>query len=57
MDENERLLTTNEVIEMLRLSRSTFENLRQRGQGPKHVKVGRQYRYRKTDIEEWIETN
>jgi len=53
-------LTTIEVAEMLRVSRSTLERMRVDGTGPRYLKVGPGKRsrviYREQEILTWLET-
>lgn len=53
----EKLLTTKEVAALTGLSRSWFEHQRwlQSQAGPKWVKLGRAVRYRRADVEQWLE--
>jgi excisionase family DNA binding protein len=51
----EKLLTTKEVAAGLGLAPNTMEIWRIRGEGPKFVKCGRYVRYRRQDVEEYIE--
>lgn len=49
------LLTTEEVAYMLSLSPGTIHNWRYRGVNLPFIKMGRVIRYRKEDVEEFIE--
>jgi len=51
------LLKTWEAAEMCRLSASTLAKLRMKGEGPKHVKLGRRVFYRVNDVKAWINSN
>lgn len=51
------LLTVNEALNYLRISRSTLVRLKLEGKGPKHVQQGRRVFYRKADLEEYINQN
>lgn len=46
MQRTDRLLTTREAAEMLRVKEATLEQWRWQGRGPLFVKVGRLVRYR-----------
>jgi predicted DNA-binding transcriptional regulator AlpA len=48
-----RLLTTKEAADEMRMSPRTLERMRLDGDGPKFVKVRRSVRYRRIDIESW----
>ena len=52
----EKLLTGNQVAEILNISRSTAYNLMKRGQLPS-VRFGRSVRCRSTDLDEFIVNN
>ncbi len=56
MTEQDVLLTVNEVIQRLRISRSTLLRLEEAGKIPKHMKVGRRRLYRSSDIANFIAT-
>ena len=49
------LLTQREAALSLRLSERTLERMRVSGLGPRFVKAGAAIRYRKIDLERWIE--
>lgn len=51
----ETLLTTNEVAAATQLSNTQIRELRRRGEGPAFSKIGRAVRYRRKDVEAWIE--
>jgi excisionase family DNA binding protein len=51
---DEGFLTTEEVIEYLQVNRRTVYRLSKAGKIPA-VRVGRQWRYRKRDIDAWLE--
>ena len=48
------LLTVTEVCDVLKVSRSALYALRYRGEAPPAIKVGRQLRWRRTDLDRWI---
>jgi len=48
------LLLDHEVAEMVNVSAYTVRYWRRNNTGPKHILVGRQIRYRKSDIDEWL---
>ena len=53
----ERLLTTAEAAEVLRLSPRSMEDFRWRGGGPRYLKLGRNCcRYRHSDLLDWAES-
>ena len=49
------LLDANEVTKLLGVSRRTLENLLARSEGPEYLSIGRQRRWRPTDIDRWVE--
>ena len=51
---NEPILTIPEVAEYLKISKSKMYYLVQRGTIP-HVRIGRNVRIRKVDLDQWIE--
>ncbi len=54
MDSGDELLTINEAIEYLKLSRQTIYNMVSRGDIP-FLKAGRQLRFRKSALDNWLE--
>lgn len=48
------LLDANEVAQILKVSKRTFEALISQGKGPKGILIGRQRRWRAQDIEIWL---
>lgn len=53
-NEIERLLTINELSEMLGIPVDTLYGWRHRGQGPQGYRVGRHVRYRRASVEAWL---
>ena len=49
-----KLLSTKELARVLNMSHRSLENMRQRGVGPKFIKVGRTVRYAFEDVLDWI---
>ncbi len=49
------IMTTQEVAEYLRTSVETIKRMARRGALPA-AKLGRNWRFRKTDIDDWLET-
>lgn len=49
-------LTTVEAADYLGLQRTTLEAWRCRGGGPAFVKLGRAVRYRRADLDAWIDS-
>lgn len=52
----ERLMTLPELSEMLRVPIETLYGWRHRGEGPVGYRIGRHVRYRRSAVEEWLET-
>ena len=50
------LLTVEEAANYLRIAPGTLYNWRHAGRGPKATNVGRSLRYRRTDLEKWLES-
>jgi len=50
----ERLMSTEEVAEVLGRPPRTLRQWRYLGEGPKYLKVGATVRYRARDIEKWL---
>ena len=51
----ERLRSTDEVSRVLVIPAGTLANWRWMGTGPRFLRVGRHVRYRRTDVEAWID--
>ncbi len=49
------ILNTNEAADYVRLAKSTMDRLRITGEGPKFLKLGGAVRYRKVDLDHWLE--
>lgn len=57
IDEDERLLTREEVETRYGVSKRYLEICVGRNQGPRLVRLGRMVRYRPSDIRKWLEQN
>lgn len=53
----ERLLSPEEVAEVLGRPVRTVREWRYRGEGPRYLKVGGTVRYRPRDVEAWLEAH
>jgi len=53
---SEELLTRAEVAEWLGLPVSTLDRWGYVREGPRYFRVGRHARYRRSEVEEWLET-
>lgn len=51
------LQTPSQVAEYLQVTEATLADMRYRSRGPRFVKVGRLVRYRREDLEAWLETS
>lgn len=49
------LMTTSEAADYLASTKTTLEQWRARNDGPPFVKMGRSVRYRRADLDQWIE--
>jgi len=52
----EKLLTLAEVADCLALPIGTLYQWRNRGIGPRGIRVGRHVRYRRADLEAWLDS-
>ena len=50
-------LTTEQLAELLQVPTQTVRAWRHYGTGPKGVRLGRHVRYRRADVDRWIEAN
>ena len=55
MKPRDRLLTVEELADYLVVPVATLYQWRYRSEGPPGFRVGRYLRYRKRDVEDWIE--
>lgn len=51
------LLTTEQLAELLDIKPNTIEIWRLKGVGPRFCKLGRTVRYKREDVENWINDN
>lgn len=49
------LLSTSEVATLCRVSESTVRHWRHHSEGPLGFRVGRRVRYRRSDVDAWLE--
>ncbi len=54
MTEPDRLMTSDEVADRLRISREWLIRRAKAGTGPPFVKVGRRYLWHEPVVEEWL---
>lgn len=55
MEHPERLLTVSELAEYLAVSKSTIYQWRYLRKGPPGFRIGRHVRYKRSDVDEWID--
>lgn len=55
MDDQDRLLTITEVADLLRKPVATMRYWRHLGTGPYSFRIGRDVRYRLSDVHAWID--
>ena len=53
----DRLLTTAETADILGISKSSLYGLRYVGDAPPAIKVGSRLRWRRADVERWMDEN
>lgn len=51
----DKMLTPEELSDVLRIPVQTLYQWRTRGKGPAAVRVGRHLRYRRADVDLWLE--
>jgi excisionase family DNA binding protein len=55
-DDDDRLMGRWDLAEYLRVSPRTVDSWREKNFGPPFMRVGMQIRYRKRDVDAWLET-
>lgn len=50
------ILMTDEAATYVRLSKPTLERMRVSGGGPRYCKLGGAVRYRRCDLDDWLES-
>ena len=55
MSELDQLLTPQDLAEYLDVPLNTLYRWRHRGRGPAAFRVGKHIRYRRNDVEQWIQ--
>lgn len=53
----ERLMSTQQLAELLGVPPTTLRQWRHKNTGPRGIRVGKHVRYRPSDVEEWLERN
>lgn len=51
------LMTTIEAARYVRLGKATLERFRVQGTGPQYCKLGGAVRYRRVDLDAWLENS
>lgn len=51
------ILTTIEAARYVRLGKPTLERFRLTGEGPRYCKLGGAVRYRRADLDAWLESH
>ena len=51
----EPMLTPAQVAEWLQINRQSLSRMRMEGRGPRHYSVGAAVRYRRSDVEAWLQ--
>jgi excisionase family DNA binding protein len=54
--EPDQLLTVEQLAGLLQVPQQTIYAWRSRGEGPPGMKVGRHVRYRRRDVEAWLDS-
>lgn len=52
---NKEWLTIDELAEELKVSKNTIYDWRHKGTGPRAARLGNHLRFRRQDVEKWIE--
>ena len=55
--ENDRLMTVEDLAEYLRLPTGTIYKQRSEGTGPPGYRVGKYVRWRRSEVDAWLESN
>lgn len=53
---NPDVLKTREASDYCRLAKATMERLRVTGEGPRYLKLGGAVRYRRIDLDAWLQS-
>ena len=56
-DIKQEFYTPDEVAELLRVKKLTLANWRNKGKGPKYIKIGNMVRYLIDDVKEFMKGN
>lgn len=53
---DDRLMTTDELLTYLQVPKSTLYSWRRENRGPRAFTVGKHLRFRRTEVDEWLES-
>lgn len=53
----EQMLTVSDLAELLKVEKQSVYWMNKTGRGPKRIRVGREVRYRRADVEAWLKRN
>lgn len=53
----EKLIDDREVSKLTGIARKTLQNMRLKGGGPEFIKIGKNCRYRPSEIDNWLKAN
>ena len=54
---NDQLLSTEELADYIGRPVQTVYAMNHRGTGPRRIRVGRELRYRQSDVDRWLDSN
>lgn len=57
MTSRDEFLTSDELVELLRIDRGTLWRWRREGDAPPAYKFGRQIRFKRSEVDAWIEAH
>lgn len=55
MNKGPAIMTTKDVAEYLRVPVTTIYRWNLNDEGPRRIRLGRHLRYRKSDVDEWLD--
>ena len=57
MNTRDEIASEAETARAVNMSLSGFRKMRASGRGPRHIRLGRIIRYRRSDVDAWLEQN
>lgn len=51
----DKLLTVHEAAQFLNITQGALYAMKQRGQGPAYIRIGRRIRYRRDQLQKWLD--